>query len=710
MNILLIDDQAEFGDYLTMLLKEDLGHQVTLIPSGQKALALRDEKLIGFEIALVDMMMPGIDGFETGLQLKRRIPHLVMIMLTGYPSIETVVKALRDCKFDDYLPKTELADSNDIRPLKEILIKAQGLLEYRKAHSNAYQLSNAFRSQTVEIHKKLIGQSKSFQQVRQLIENVALTESAVLITGETGTGKELVAREIHRKSDRRLQPFVPINCSAIPTGLLESEFFGHKKGAFTGAFENKSGFFQLADGGTLFLDEIGDMSLELQGHLLRVLQEQQFFPVGTNSLSDAIQVDVRILSATHQDLKQKIKEGGFRKDLLYRLNTITLFLPPLRERIADIKLLVHYFIAKLSKSKKIKGILPDALAMLRKWPWEGNVRELEHVIEYALIGARGEYLSRQDFSKEIQDYDATATPSPKKPSSSQTLLTLSRLSRNDESLWDTFENHRFKLWTINDDDFVREQLNTILKEAKYLKKGHFGRLVVAKDAELPVNIQYVSAYSCELEEVSVIFEFKSEQSFDRLPPKKNLPHKSNPSVVFQPVLRGLPDTYLFNILYPPPQWHEITPHFPQQMMRATILRYAQTHAPSQSLKGVFKQVMTFLIDQRMAHAINGLSKDGLEAMRAYLTGESHIFFGFRMPHEGTMGHYDLSGVWRWPDDVTTPWRFRPDAEPVDEGTKKYRARMEEKKPWFFKPEEFDEAMEKRDREYVRRLKVLYPDL
>ncbi len=640
MNILIIDDQPEFSDYLTMLLEQDFGHHVTCVPNGKKALELPVDQLAQHDVAIIDMMMPILDGFETGRQMKQQVPHIVIIMLTGYPSIETVIRALRDFKFDDYLPKTELDDSNNPRILREILIKAEKISESRKAHSNEYKLSNTFRSQTVEVHRELIGTSNSFQQVRRLIEQTAPTDSTILILGETGTGKELVAREIHRQSQRRLKPFVPINCSAIPSGLLESELFGHKKGAFTGAFGNKTGFFQLANGGTLFLDEIGDMPVDLQSRLLRVLQEQEFFPVGSNKLSDAIRTDVRILSATHQDLKKKIKKKTFRKDLFYRLNTITIPLPSLRERISDIELLIRYFITQKSNSKRIKGLTPDALKCLQQWSWEGNIRELEHVIERAILVSTGDYLSSHDLPKEIQ-INVSSTPSSMLPSTPESFPGSDyqlvkgtfqegisfNSTQNYQQLWETFKNHDFKLWTIQNDESVKHQLKTILNGAKYIKKGHFGRLMVTQDAELQVTLQYINTFSCQLEETTILFEFKTEESFDHLPKKRNVLKNTTPNFVTQPVLRGLPDTYFFNILYPPPKQNNLYSVFPQQVIKIIILRYAQTHASTKSLKKIFEQTMSFLIDPTIVKEIHGLTKDGLEATRAYLTGENHIFFG-----------------------------------------------------------------------------------
>jgi len=283
MNILLVDDEIRLCEAFNRLFS-GLGHKVKYVTSGREALQIQDAQLIEFELAVVDMNMPEMNGYETGVQLKERIPHIVTIMLTADDHIETVVKALRDSQFDDYLCKQEVAkDAMGGSPrLQETLLRAEGVLKTRKvleetqkALSQEHQLNNVLRAQSVGIRKALIGQSPAFQEMMKNVEHVAPSDAAVILLGETGTGKEVVAQEIHHRSQRSEGPFVAINCGAIPRELLESELFGHEKGAFTGANNQRDGFFKLANHGTLFLDEIGDMPLELQVKLLRVLQERE---------------------------------------------------------------------------------------------------------------------------------------------------------------------------------------------------------------------------------------------------------------------------------------------------------------------------------------------------------------------------------------------------------------------------------------------------
>ncbi len=643
IHILLIDDELEFSGYFQAVLEDVFGCQVTNVDNGHHALRIPSEQLSEFEVALIDMNIPNMNGFEVGLELKRLVPHLVTIMVTAYPSVATVIQALRDSQFDDYLLKDDLMDIHSSHQLNEILLKARGLANTRKALSDEYQLSNAFRNQTVENPRELIGTSPAFQELLQMVEKVAPTDSAILINGETGTGKELIARKIHQQSHRNHKPFIAINCNAIPSGLLESELFGHKKGAFTGAFGDRTGFFKLAEGGTLFLDEIGDMPVELQAKLLRVLQERQFFPVGSTKLSDAIHVDVRVISATHQNLKYMISSGRFRKDLFYRLNTVQLTVPPLCERIEDIEPLIHHFIATKSATNRIKGIRPDALAMLQQWTWEGNVRELEHVIERALLLTADEWLTCQDFPKEFRDFVGTS-PSLRQQTGhaeenflrgtswlpSAPLET--RLNETDdyERLWSVFQTNHCQLWKLEDEDQVNQELIHLLEGAQYLRKGHFGRIQVLRQAELRVPLHYLNVETFRWESITFIFTFQSEGMPSSSSNSESSVHPlESPEVpvIRQTVFQGLPDTYLFSRLYPPPPKNELIAVSQPQVIRAIILRYAQSYASGKSLKSIFGRVMPLLTKPRVSTQIEGLHKDGLEAMRAYLCGENQVFAG-----------------------------------------------------------------------------------
>lgn len=626
MKLLIVDDQPDFRDYLAIILVEDMGHEVTAVSSGEAALAFSEEQLVQFEVALIDRLMPGINGLELGKLLKQKLPQLVTIMLTDFPSIDTVVQALKEFHFDDYLPKKELGEAEGIRHLKEALVKAQKWIVAHQTLAQEYQLSQTYRQQSLKVARPLVGGSSAMQSIQRWIEEVAPSNSAVLVTGETGTGKELVAQEIHNHSRRSTNPFIPINCNAIPKELLESELFGHRKGAFTGALTNKPGLFQLAHRGTLFLDEIGDLPWELQAKLLRVLQEQQFFPIGS---TDLVKADVRIISATNQDLKTKMYQNQFRKDLFYRLNTIQIQIPPLRERPEDIETLANYFLISKDHSGAPKTLLPETVACLNAWNWEGNVRELEHVIERALIVAKGTLLTPDDLPEEIttrsQKFQQVYVPSSRvKKVQTNKSVAHSLSVENPELIWRAFVENGHRLWSIKHLEQTRNVLRSLLIGSHYLKKGHFARLCSARQEEFNVELEFINLLTATKEPLIIKFIISpSNVPFDMTSEGA----QTNHSIVIQPVKRGLPDTYLFNLLYPAPKRNEV--HGPQlhQMARSVILRYARLPSSPKTLKSVFQQTMTFLIDSDLQKMIKGLDKDGLEATRAYLTGESQIFYG-----------------------------------------------------------------------------------
>ncbi|MGE0525737.1 MAG: sigma-54-dependent transcriptional regulator [Bdellovibrionales bacterium] len=365
--ILIVDDEALLRNALFRGFDRK-GYQVITSATAAEAETIsQSEKPL--DLALVDLRLPDGDGIELMSKLRALHPNIQVIILTGHASIESAVEATRKgafhfvtkpCNFDEILTLVDRALSH-------------GQLARENQH-----LRNA-------LHKKyrfdnIIGQSEAISQVLDLIERVAQSDSTVLITGESGTGKELIAKALHFNSDRGKEPFIPINCGAIPAELLESELFGHVKGAFTGAIANRTGRFEMADEGTLFLDEIGDMSPNLQVKILRVLQERRFEPVGGTK---TINANVRVIAATNVDLEDAVQDGRFREDLFYRLNVIPIRIPPLRERKTDIPLLLHHFIEHFNRtrSRRLSGVSPAASELLSEYSWPGNIRELENLVE-----------------------------------------------------------------------------------------------------------------------------------------------------------------------------------------------------------------------------------------------------------------------------------------------------------------------------------------
>ncbi len=381
LRLLIVEDEKEQREMLSGFLHKE-GYQVFSAESGPQALKLCEDK--SFELALIDLKMPGMDGLELLTKLKKLSPDTQVIVMTAYGTIETAVAAMKEGAFH-YVNKPI--------DLQELLINLKKAAEtHTLLAENRYlkeQLAERFRETTI------IGQSKPIQEVLSTIARVAKLDTTVLILGESGTGKELVARAIHSLSPRSQKKFVAFSCSAIPESLLESELFGYERGAFTGANRRKEGRFEIADSGTLFLDEIGDISLDMQIKLLRVLETQEFERLGGK---ETIKVDVRILAATNQDLYKKMQEKTFRDDLYYRLNVVSIYLPPLRERKDDLMLLVDHFLklynAKLGK--EVKGLTPQAKDVLMNHHWPGNVRELENVIERGVVLARGDVIDLGD--------------------------------------------------------------------------------------------------------------------------------------------------------------------------------------------------------------------------------------------------------------------------------------------------------------------------
>jgi DNA-binding NtrC family response regulator len=385
--ILIVDDEEDTLDACTQALtKEDYS-----IDTANRAIeALEKVEAKNYRVVIADIKMPGMDGIELLQRIKKSNPQIEVIMITGYATIETAVKSMKEGAYD-YLPKPFTPE--ELRILVKKALEKQSLIIENKDLKDKLRLQKEDRI--------LLGESQKMKEVEILINKVAKTNSTVMILGETGTGKELVAQEIHARSSRSGYPMITVNCAAIPSELLESELFGHEKGAFTGAVRERKGSFELAHGGTIFLDEIGDMSLDLQIKLLRVLQEKEIKPVGSER---NILVDVRIIAATNKDLKEAIKRGEFREELYYRLNVVPIFLPPLRERKEDIPLLANYFLKKYNQEvkKTIQGISDEAMILLLNYSWPGNVRELENIVERAVILEEGNMIGPQSFNQLLE--------------------------------------------------------------------------------------------------------------------------------------------------------------------------------------------------------------------------------------------------------------------------------------------------------------------
>ncbi|MDI6753982.1 MAG: sigma-54 dependent transcriptional regulator [Thermodesulfobacteriota bacterium] len=358
--ILVVDDEVSMREFLTIFLTKE-GHEVISAADGEEALSLFQAEPC--DLLLSDIKMPRMDGLELLRKVKEYRPNMAVVMITAYGSPEDAITAMKAGAYD-YLTKPF-----KVREIKSVI---------RNALSRP--VGKAVEEAPAGIFFNLVSHSPKMLKIFNLIKQVGATKTNVLISGESGTGKELVAKAIHQISPRNGKPFVTINCSAIPENLMESEIFGHVKGAFTGAVSNKKGLFEIAHGGTVFLDEIGDLSPFIQVKLLRVIQEREFIPVGE---TETVSVDVRLISATNRDLEQEIIQGRFREDFFYRLNVVHIHLPPLRERREDIPLLAQYFLEKYSRElgKDIQSISSYALDELMKYNFPGNVRELENIIE-----------------------------------------------------------------------------------------------------------------------------------------------------------------------------------------------------------------------------------------------------------------------------------------------------------------------------------------
>ncbi|MBF7084567.1 sigma-54-dependent Fis family transcriptional regulator [Desulfallas sp. Bu1-1] len=381
--ILIIDDEKHMCWALEKAMRQE-GYIAISASNGMDGLKkIKDEMP---SLVILDLKMPGMDGMQVLKKAREINPRLPVIILTAHGTIDTAIEAMKMGAVDYVTKPFDLVELN-------IMIKQ---------HLAVTQLQtevNFLRSELAKKYGNIIGQSTAIREVIQIIEQVAKTSATVLITGESGTGKEVAALSIHHNSPRCEAPFVPVNCAALPEQLLESELFGHEKGAFTGASSRKPGRFELANGGTIFLDEIAEMPPNMQAKLLRILQEKTFERVGG---TETLRVDVRVIAATNRDLRQLIREGLFREDLFYRLNVVQIHLPPLRERREDIPLLVEHFIQKFGTAYKVNSISPEAMSLLEQYDWPGNVRELQNIVERASIICRGHEIQPEHLPSEIQ--------------------------------------------------------------------------------------------------------------------------------------------------------------------------------------------------------------------------------------------------------------------------------------------------------------------
>jgi DNA-binding NtrC family response regulator len=385
VKILVVDDEAIVRDSLGDWLK-DADYQVFTAESGPEALnVIEKEKPV---IMIADLVMPGMDGIELMKRAKARQPGIEVIIITAYASIPTAITAMKEGAYD-YIEKPFCPERTEllVKKLAEHHELIEENLTLRQRLEDRYRFEN------------IITKSPKMQRLIELIKIVGKSTATVLITGESGTGKELVARAIHSQSSRHNKPFIAVSCAALPESLLESELFGHEKGSFTGAYTQKKGKFEFANGGTIFLDEVGEMSANIQVHLLRVLEEKEFTRVGGN---EPIRVDVRVISATNKDLRKAIEKQEFREDLYYRLNVVNIELPPLRERKEDVPLLAEHFLNKFAADnrKEVTGFSPDAMEFLLDYDWPGNVRELENAIERAVILAKDSLIIVADLPQE----------------------------------------------------------------------------------------------------------------------------------------------------------------------------------------------------------------------------------------------------------------------------------------------------------------------
>jgi two-component system nitrogen regulation response regulator NtrX len=383
MHILIVDDDKNIRESLQWLLESE-GHEVSVAATGEEGVRLVHKER--YDTVFLDVMMPGMGGMKALERMRELDAELKVFMISGQADITVAVRATKLGAYDFF--------EKPLNPEK-VLLEIKKLIEQRQIQAKVSKLE-----ELIDIEYKMIGESQPMQELRNVIQQAAPSEGRILIYGENGTGKELVAREIHKNSLRSKRPFIQLNCAAIPGDLIESELFGYEKGAFTGAHRRKMGLIEQAEGGTLMLDEVGDMALETQAKLLRVLQENEFYRVGSTK---AIKFDVRIIAATNKDLAGEIKAGHFRQDLYFRLNVIPIYVPPLRDRKEDIPALVDYFLKSYSRKngKKAKTMSGEGISLLKGYKWPGNVRELGNIMERLAIMIEGEQIGVDDVARVI---------------------------------------------------------------------------------------------------------------------------------------------------------------------------------------------------------------------------------------------------------------------------------------------------------------------
>jgi two-component system response regulator HydG len=429
-HILAIDDNETLGSGIALMLQR-MGHRSASVVSGAEGMAYLSENRC--DLVITDLRMDGMDGMEVLLKVKEQWPETDVMVMTAYGTIEIAVEAMKRGAID-FITKPFPHDA--------LRLKVDNVLGYRRARMERERLDQENRYLREEIGERynfgaIVGTSQGMRSVLSAVEKVASSDSSVLIYGESGTGKELVARAVHYQSTRREGPFVKVNCGALPHELFESELFGHEKGAFTGAVRQKKGKFELAEGGTIFLDEIGDVPLDAQVKLLRVLQERQFDRVGGEQTLEA---NVRVVAATNRALRDMMVEGAFREDLFYRLEVIPLHLPPLRERREDVPLLVEHFMQKKCEEMNIppKRLREEALQALSAYPWPGNVRELENVIERTIVLSDSDEIALQDvplaLDESVERSSANALARCVEPGAGDSLLLNERMDQIERSM------------------------------------------------------------------------------------------------------------------------------------------------------------------------------------------------------------------------------------------------------------------------------------
>ncbi|MDQ7834376.1 MAG: sigma-54 dependent transcriptional regulator [Humidesulfovibrio sp.] len=390
-NILILDDELNYLLVLEAILS-DAGYKVTTLSDPEMGLAFLEESEV--DVVVTDMKMPKLTGKDVLDHVKKHYSYIPVLIMTAFGSIEAAVEAMRTGAFD-YITKPF---SNE-----ELLLSISKAMQFARAQQENRHLRRQIQERFGP--ENIVARDKSMRHVLDMVHRAAPSRSTVLVTGESGTGKELIAKAIHNESPRKDGPFISVNCMALNTGVLESELFGHEKGSFTGAVSRRRGRFELADKGTLFLDEIGELSHDMQVKLLRVLQERQFERVGG---TEAVEVDIRIVAATNRDLTKAVADGRFREDLFYRLNVVSIELPPLRERREDIPFLAAHFLDRYARenNRELKGFTPSAMDYLSAYEWPGNVRQLENVIERCVVMCTGDTVDAEDLPPEIKDEES----------------------------------------------------------------------------------------------------------------------------------------------------------------------------------------------------------------------------------------------------------------------------------------------------------------